>query len=164
MKRTLYLLIGPKGAGKSHIGALVNRHTAIHFLSVEPIWLSLRPGEDGWKRVESAIDALFQTQAAVMIESLGAGAGFQTFYASLAQKYPLKLIRVMADPDTCLARVKSRRSADHLPVSDDQVVEYNKIAANVSYPWDLEIDNNQPLSDAAIVRAILSLSEAADGD
>jgi shikimate kinase len=45
--KLLYLLIGPKGSGKSHIGALVSQHTDIYFLRVEPIWLSLQPGEDG---------------------------------------------------------------------------------------------------------------------
>ena len=157
MTKTLYLLLGPKGAGKTYIGNLVDEQTDINFIRVEPIWLALRPGEDGWQSVETAVDTAFQTQDKVMIESLGAGEGFHRLHNSLAQKYAVKYIRVFADLTTCLARVKNRDSASHLPVSDEQVAAYNKIAANVVYDWDLEIDNSSFAEDATIVRAILSV-------
>jgi len=35
--KMLFILIGPKEAGKTYIGTLINAHTAIKFLSVEPI-------------------------------------------------------------------------------------------------------------------------------
>lgn len=157
MPKTLYMLIGPKGSGKTHIGALVSRHTDIYFIRVESIWLSLPPGADGWKTVEGVIDDTFQTHDRVMIESLGAGEGFRGFYASLAQKYPIHMIRVFANLDTCLTRVQTRNRADHIAVSDDKVMEYNQLAAAVSYPWALEIDNNAPASDEAILSAIRTL-------
>ena len=50
-QQMLFMLIGPKGSGKTHIGTLVNQHTDIVFLRVEPIWLSLEPAENGWKKV-----------------------------------------------------------------------------------------------------------------
>jgi shikimate kinase len=156
-QKVLYMLIGPKGSGKTTIGKLIGRHTDITFLHVEPIWLGLRPGEDGWKKVEAAIDTMFQTHDKVMIESLGAGEGFGGFHDSLEKKYPLKMIHVMADPDICLARVKSRNRVDQLAVSDEKVSEYNKIAAAVTYDWDLEIDNNSPASEAELLAAIQSI-------
>jgi shikimate kinase len=137
--KVLYMLIGPKGAGKTYIGMLVNTHTDIQFIRVEPIWLSLQAGENGWKKVEQVIDTTFQSHNKVMIESLGAGEEFGKFRASLEKKYTLKMIRVYADLDVCLARVKNRNSADHIPISDDKVEQYNKIAATVTYDWDLEI-------------------------
>jgi hypothetical protein len=57
--------------------------------------------------------------------------------------------------------VKSRSQADHIAVSDDRVIEYNAIAAGVTFDWDLEIDNNGPAVDDDIIRAILSLDGAA---
>jgi hypothetical protein len=36
---------------------------------------------------------------------------------------------------TCLNRVKNRDNADHIPVSDEKVQEYNQIAAKVEHPW-----------------------------
>lgn len=152
------MLIGPKGAGKTAIGTLIDRHTPITFIRVEPIWLSLRPGEDGWARVEQRIDATFQQHGQGMIESLGAGEAFHTFRDSLARNYTLKLIRVYAALDTCLARVKTRDSADHIAVSDDKVAPYNQIAASVRYDWDLEINNDTPASEQAILNAIRAIA------
>jgi shikimate kinase len=157
MGKELIMLIGPKGAGKTHIGTLVDRHTDIAFLRVEPIWLSLGPGEDGWTKVEEVIDELLQSHERVMIESLGAGAGFERFHAALARKYRIRMVRVYADPDTCLARVRDRDQTDHIDVSDEKVAEYNKIAAAVVRDWDLEIDNNGPAPAGEILAAIRTL-------
>lgn len=155
--KILYMLIGPKGSGKTHIGALVDQHTSIRFLRVEPIWLSLQPGEDGWQKVEAAIDRLFEAHDRVMVESLGAGEGFKAFHASLSHKYAIQMIRVYASLETSLQRVQHRSKADHIPVSDEQVMEYNRIAAGVAYDWALEIDNDEMASDEAILQAIQSI-------
>ncbi len=92
-----------------------------------------------------------------MIESLGAGEGFRGFYTSLTRKYTTRLIRVKASPESCLERVRSRSRQDHIPVSDQQVIEYNKLAAEVSYDWDLEIENDPLAKDNDIISAILVL-------
>ena len=52
--KVLFMLIGPKGSGKTYIGMLVDRHTDIAFLRVESVWLTVQPGEDGWKKVEGS--------------------------------------------------------------------------------------------------------------
>ena len=88
MSSILFMLIGPKGSGKTHIGMLVHQHTDIHFVRVEPIWLSLAPGEDGWQKVEAAIDAAFLIHDHVMIESLGAGEGFLASIRQLQSSPP----------------------------------------------------------------------------
>jgi shikimate kinase len=157
MSQILYLLIGLKGAGKTYIGTLVHQQTEIQFIRVESIWLSLQPGENGWQKVEQVIDETFKSHAKVMIESLGAGEEFSRFRASLEKKYTLKMIRVYSDLETCLNRVKTRNSADHIPISDDKVEQYNRIAATVVYDWDLEINNNAPASDDEILTAIKTL-------
>lgn len=156
--KILFMLVGPKGSGKTHIGTLVNQHTDIVFLRVEPIWLSLKPGEDGWKKVEATIDKMFQTHNKLMIESLGIGEGFGKFYTSLAAKYVVKMIRVYADLETCFTRVKTRNNAEHIAVSDDKVMEFNEIAATVTYDWNLEINNNDFASDPDIINAIQSIN------
>ena len=154
------MLIGPKGSGKTHIGTLVDKYTDIAFLRVEPIWLSLKSHENGWKKVEATIDAMFTKHDKVMIESLGAGEAFSKFYASLAEKYLIKMIRVYADLETCFTRVKMRNNVEHIAVSDEKVVEFNKIAAAVTYNWSLEINNNVPASDRDIINAIQSINHS----
>ena len=157
-QKWLFMLIGPKGSGKTYIGTLVNQHTDIIFLRVEPIWLSLKPDEDGWQKVETTIDAMFQDHDKVMIESLGIGEGFAKFRASLAEKYSIKMIRVFADLETCFTRVKTRNNAEHIPVSDDKVTEFNQLASLVTHNWDLEINNNDAIPDNNIVNAIQSIN------
>jgi shikimate kinase len=154
MKRVLYILIGPKGSGKTYIGSRIEQLTGIKFLRVEPLWLQLAEGEDGWDRVEREIDGLFLQHDKVVIESLGAGEGFNRMYTSLKDKYEVKLVKVETELDECLRRVRSRDSANHIPVSDDRVREYNLIAASVKHPWDAVIDNNGPAADEDILKAI----------
>lgn len=149
--KILYLLIGPKGSGKTYIGTLVARETDIVFLRVEPLWLALKEGENGWEKVEVEIDGLFSRHDKVMIESLGAGSQFEQFRASLEKKYELRMVKVSTDLDTCLTRVQTRNSKDHIPVSDDKVIEYNQIAAKVELPWFAEINNNGPATEAEIL-------------
>ena len=157
MERALYILIGPKGSGKTHIGSRIEKLTGIKFLRVEPLWLGLAEGEDGWDRVEREIDELFLQHDVVIIESLGAGEGFNRMYASLKDKYRVKLIKVQADLEECLRRVRERDSADYIPVSDDKVREYNRIAAKLKHPWDAVIDNNGPATDEEILKVVACL-------
>lgn len=158
-QKTLFMLIGPKGSGKTHIGTIVNQYTDIVFLRVEPIWLALKSGEDGWEKVEENIDTMFQTHNKIMIESLGVGEGFDRLHTSLAKKYLIKMIRVYADLDTCFNRVKNRDNAEHIRVSDDRVIEFNKTAATVKHDWNLEINNNDLATDVEIVKAIQTINE-----
>ncbi len=157
-QKTLFMLVGPKGSGKTHIGTLINQHTDIAFLRVEPIWLGLKPNEDGWKKVETTIDAMFQNHDKLMVESLGIGEEFRKFSASLARKYSVKMIRVYANLETCFTRVKTRNNVEHIDVSDDKVTEFNQIAAAVTYNWNLEINNNDLASDKDIINAIQSIN------
>lgn len=157
ISKVLYILIGPKGAGKTYLGKRIEKLTDIKFLSVEPLWLSLAEGEDGWAKVERTIDELFTRNDKVMIESLGAGEDFNRMYASLGSKYKVKLIKIETDLEECLKRVKHRDRADHIPVSDEKVREYNRIAASVQHPWDAIIDNNRPITDEEILSTMSSL-------
>jgi len=157
LEKTLYMLIGPKGSGKTYIGTLAEKNTDIFFLRVENIWLKVKHKENGWIKVEQEIDSKFRNCTKLMIENLGAGEGFHQFYDSLKQKYHIKIIRVYTNLDTCLDRVINRNNDNHIPVSDEKLIEYNKIASQVSFDWDIEIDNNGPASDSDILLAIKSL-------
>ncbi|HMQ51023.1 MAG TPA: shikimate kinase [Anaerolineae bacterium] len=158
MKKTLYILVGLKGSGKSYIGSLVDRLPEVCFLKVEPIWVEYLNGHDhsksGWEVVEAEIDKQFTVYDRVMIESLGAGQEFEAFYASLRRKYAIKLIKVFADLETCLDRVKRRDAANHIPISDSRVEEINQIAQHVTLDWDLVIDNRGPAPASEIIKAI----------
>lgn len=154
--KVLYILVGPKGAGKTYIGTVVDRLTEVHFLRVEPLWLALDEGQDGWRVEEEAVDAAFVEHDRVLIETLGVGHGFVAMLARFRERYRVKLIKVEADLGECLRRVQGRARADHMPVSDEQVMAYNAIAADVTYDWDAVIDNNGPATQEAILAAFHS--------
>lgn len=150
-------MVGLKGSGKTHVGKVVSQNTDIVFLRVEPLWMSLASGEDGWDRVEREVDRVLSEADKVMIESLGGTPGFDRLYANLTSKYSVKLVRVSADQETCLDRVRSRNNDEHIPVSDEQVIEYNKLASQVVLDWDAVIDNNVPAKDEDILQVFKDL-------
>ncbi len=158
MNKILYMLIGPKGAGKTYIGKLLARETDTRFLPVEKIWLSLNPGEDGWQKVESAIDEEFLECDRLIVEHLGAGDAFSRYWINLQAKYSIKMIRVYCDPGICLERVRTRNRDNHISVSSDQIRKYNTIAADVSFDWSLEINNNGPATDNEILEAFREIT------
>jgi len=153
MTKTLHLLIGPKGAGKTYIGKLVERELGIRFLRVEPIWLSLQPGHDGWHEVERRIDEAFTTTDELIIESLGIGNEFIRMQQSLAGRYRLRFVKVTTGLDECLQRVRGRNSHDHIPLSDAQVEAYNDIAAKAVHPWSAKIENGEFATKELILAA-----------
>ena len=102
------MLISPKGSGKTYIGSIVGQHCDIHFLRVKSLWVTRRPGENGWEKVKAAIAEAFQAHSKVMIESLGAGEESHSFLAALKNSYQIKMIRVHADLDLCFRRVQRR--------------------------------------------------------
>ena len=164
MKKTVIMLIGPKGSGKTHIGSVLEKTTNIPFLRVEPIWLSLTAGQDGWYEVERAIQDHLVENDMVFIESLGVSEGFERLRNKLQRKYAIKYVKIRALPETCLERVRNRNKADHISVSDDNVEQYNRFAAQVSLPWELEILNDPPLSEEEIIALIgrIRQDDAAD--
>ena len=159
LRKQFYLLVGPKGAGKTHIGTLVGKNTPITFLAVEPIWLGLKRGAEGWTEVRRAIARCFENTNEVMVETLGVGEGFEEFFAALGRQYEIKLIRVTASPDVCLRRVKTRDSTNHIAVSDAKVAEYNRLATAVEMEWDGVIDNTEPTTEEVVLRVIARLRQ-----
>jgi len=155
--KTLYLLIGPKGSGKTYIGDYINKNTEIHFLRVEQIWVALRQNENGWLKVTEAIAQCFIQSEKVMIENLGAGDEFNHFLSQMKELYSTKLIKIETNLDLCFRRVTERNNRNHIPVSEDKVKEYNKIASKVVLSWDLIIDNNGQQSIEKIKEKILNL-------
>lgn len=72
--KTVIFLVG---LGKTYVGSLLSRRTDIRFLRVEPIWIRLQPGEDGWAKVADVVDGMLANYDRVALESLGAGDGFK---------------------------------------------------------------------------------------
>ncbi len=149
--KTVYILIGLKGSGKTYIGNLLSETLSIPFLRVENIFLKTKtenPLKDqnyisaGFKNVESEIRSLLLNIDQLTIESTGIGTQFESMVSNLKKDFIVKLIKVSSDPELCYKRVKNRDQSDHISVSDDQLFEINKLAGKVSLNFDQIIYNN----------------------
>jgi len=163
LKKQIFILVGPKGCGKTFIGTLIQKETGIHFLRVEDIWLSLKSERlsneyitEGFKLVKKNIDQLFTSNSRIVIESTGTSGHFFTFLDILRSSYEVKLIKIVASPDVCVNRIRSRDSSLHVPVSDDMVALINQAALETNLDYDLTI-NNERTSNNMIIKMFQSL-------
>ncbi|MBB5641134.1 hypothetical protein [Cryobacterium roopkundense] len=158
--KTVYVLIGPKGSGKTHIGTLLERAFDITFLSVEKLGLANIPQstltgrellQEGFHQEEVEIDRILAGTDAMSCESTGAAEYFYVVLERLRSKYDVKLLRIYSPLETCYQRVHDRDQTAHIPVSEQLLRSINEQAATVDLNWDLQIDNSRPLPEWEIL-------------
>ncbi len=165
--KTIYILIGPKGSGKSYIGRLLEKEFKIRFLSVEPYFLHVandaevldeKSFTETWERVEKEISKHFKNNDKIIFESTGTFDSFKIFLKRLQSKYKVKLIKIEAPLDICFERYKKRSVSDHVPMSEKLVERINRIAVREKYPFDIVIDNTK-ISNREIINEFYKLLE-----
>ena len=171
MLKTVYLLIGPKGSGKTYIGSIWEKEVGLTFLSVEKLGLeniqkSKLTGDeliiDGFHQEEAAIDKILQSNNAVSFESTGVHPYLLNILANLRNKYNVKLIKIYTPLGECYERIKCRDQRLHIPISDSLLKKINQRAEKVIFNWDLELDNSEKLTVAEITRVGRALVELLD--
>ncbi|MFH1770140.1 MAG: AAA family ATPase [archaeon] len=155
--KTIYLLIGPKGSGKSYIGNLIEKELGISFLNVEPFFMRSEEEannldeeffEQAWKKVEEEIEKYDK----VILESIGTFDSFKEFLKELEDSYDVKLIKVKSPLDLCIKRIRDRDKEVHVPMSKETIEKINELAMKEKYSFNLVI-NNEKASDEEIVKA-----------
>ena len=158
--KTINILIGLKGSGKTYIGQLLQESYNIPFLRVEDICLKIKANRDVFDKeyisetfnlIEKEIRHQLQSVNELTIESTGAASEFDLMLKNLEKDFIVRPIKINTNPLICLQRVKSRDLKAHIPVSDEKVNEINKLAAQKSYNYDLVIANDDT-SDEDILR------------
>lgn len=161
------VLVGPKGAGKSTIGEMLDKSLGVRFVRVEPAFMSvhdlLGASHPDYERLGfEAVLSLLKTELAlrdpVCFESTGASRYFPWLVSQLGQSATVLPVRVSADDTQCLDRIHHRDARIHIPVSDDRILQINRLAMAVDLPWAAAIDNGGPLdpkSIAGLIRAVL---------
>ena len=174
MKHVL-VLVGPKGAGKSTIGHILATDLGLHFLRVEPLFLHARARlgasnpqleAAGFQAVLGALLEALRRHDVVCFETTGASTRVSVLLEALRLEANVLLIRVLAAPDQCLTRIRTRDASIHIPVSDDQIERVNAIAQTVVLPWTAELDNRGPIDRtliASTVRSLLTASASPPG-
>lgn len=167
MQKKLFLLIGPKGAGKTYISSLIEKSFGVKFFRVEDVWLKLKNEKnfasekeyfdkldefckEGNIIVKDKIDELLKIHDSLVIESLGIAPHFDSFLSDLKKVANVVPIKIFANPELCIERVKTRDQSIHIAVSDDKVKEVNEKAFQVKMDFAFEI-NNVNLSEKDLI-------------
>ena len=159
-RKNVYILVGPKGSGKSYIGRILEKHYGIEFLRVEQLLIEhirengLPDGplsKDGFDVEEEAIRGILERENAVISEVTGSSIYLQDFLTNLGNLYDLKLIHIVCPLDVCVSRVQRRAAKDHFEVADDALRRINEKSAKIQLNWDLEIDNSGAASSEQLI-------------
>ena len=149
--KTLYILIGLKGSGKTFIGKLIENNFGIPFLRVENIFKNIKRDrhysdesyiKEGFGLLELEIRNRFKDTDILTIESTGLTDEFKQMLGSLRKVFSVKLIKIEVEPELCLKRVTGRDNKDHINISDSDAEKINELAMKVKFDYDLVIDNN----------------------
>ncbi len=164
--RQVIILVGPKGSGKTTIGEFLAGELGIRFLRVEPLFLETRarlganhpdPDRLGFEAVLAELASLLAEGGAACFESTGASPHFPWLLSEVARLARVSLVRVVAEPAQCLARIRGRDAAAHIPASGEDIERINARASRVTLPWDAVIDNRGRFDGALIRRAVAAL-------
>jgi shikimate kinase len=149
--KKINILVGLKGSGKTYIGKLLQDKLNIPFLRVEDICLRINAGREinnkayiseAFEQIEAEIRKKLASSNQITIESTASASQFDNMVLSLRKDFIVKLVKIDTDPNLCLQRVKTRDLKNHIPVSDEQIIEINKVSAMRTFDFDLIIENN----------------------
>nr|WP_299381193.1 AAA family ATPase [Allomuricauda sp.] len=146
----IYLLIGQKGSGKSFIGELMEAHFGLKFIRVEDWAKSIKKGraldddtylKEVFDTIEKGIRSAMKEHENLVFESTGLTEHFDQMLTNLQTDFMVVTIGVIADPKTCLERVRSRDQSIHIEVNGQQLKELNKAIRDKNVPTAFRIDN-----------------------
>lgn len=154
--KIIILLVGPKGAGKTHIGMDLARMFDADFLRVEKIWQDMSPDKmefdspafmaEGIRRTLVAVSERLARHNAIILESSGAFDLFPDYLTALRAMGRVCLVSVRAPIDQCLLRIRTRDQSLHVPVPEDDIVKLNQRSERTEMEWDIVISNHPFIS------------------
>jgi shikimate kinase len=149
--KNIFLLIGPKGCGKSFIGMIFDRHFHVHFVRVEDAVKKIRRDRDmadeayiceAFETIESAVRQSLESYNSVVFESTGLSDHFDNMLQNLKTDFHVTTINVNAEKELCLERVGTRDRSVHINVSDKEVNTINTAVIAKNFKADFEIENS----------------------
>lgn len=158
-RKHIYILIGPKGSGKTYIGALIDHQLHIPFLRVEDIALQVKKErqyhdvdyiQEVFQSIEMTVRKILVTEDEVMFESIGLTDAFDQMLLRLKRDFRVTLIQIQTDLEKSLNRVKTRNQSEHVNVSDEHVMAINRQAVSKTFAFDGVIDNNKATAEEII--------------
>lgn len=160
--KIIYLLIGQKGSGKSHIGSLMDRELGIPFIRVEDWAREVKRHravdneeylQQVFEVIEQGIRDRLPAAGQLVFESTGLTVYFDRMLQRLQQDFKVVTIGVQVAGATCLQRVKTRDGSMHINVSDEQVLMINDKVRERGLATDFVI-HNETTTDRELVDAL----------
>jgi shikimate kinase len=159
-KKKIYLLIGPKGSGKSFIGALMEKEFGIKFIRVEDWVKEVKNNRqidnqsyinESFQAIEKGVRKVLNQYDKVLFESTGLSDYFDQMLKKLNQDFSVISIRIQANDELCLNRVKTRDQSIHINVSDDQVNKINRLVREKEMKTDFTLINENKSADEIVI-------------
>lgn len=171
-RKTIYLLLGQKGSGKSYIGSIFQQSFGIAFIRVEDWVKSIKKErsidneaylQQAFEVIEQGIRQQIQQRQSLVFESTGLTNYFDAMLQRLKQDGRLVTIGIDASADTCLQRVHSRDQRIHINVSDEQVMMINARVREKNLLTDFRIEN-EAKSEHELINEIGKIIDAIEGE
>lgn len=161
------LLFGPKGAGKSTIGRVLERELGGHFLEVEAIAKRVLAAAQGvideayaeraLNAIVAEVERISTRHTFIVIETTGASKHTSCFIESLRRKHEVRLVRVRAEKRVCAERIARRDAARQIDVSSEMIERMHERTEAWGLPWDIELENDAPLTEEQILERLRPL-------
>jgi shikimate kinase len=154
--KTIFLLIGPKGSGKSFIGTLFEKHFNVHFVRVEDWAKEVKKKrnienetyvQEVFIAIEEGIKRALDDRDALVFESTGLTEHFDRMLANLKAAFHIVLIKIEAPLEICLTRVRTRDPSIHIDVSDNQVNKINELVRQKDWEFDFVMENSNATAE-----------------
>ena len=169
LKKHIFLLIGPKGSGKTFIGTLIQEYFNIDFVRVEDRVTNVRKERnlddpeyisDAFYIIEEGVRNALENVDQIVFESTGITLNFDLMLSSLKQDFKVTTIKIIAEPEICMDRVRTRDQSMHINVSDEKVKEINAAVELKRFRADYSIENsNKMLKDLLMeIRKIMEIT------
>ena len=162
----MFILVGPKGVGKSTIGRAVAARNHVCFVDAEAIARKVfaqcggkvddRYARRAHEAILIAVQEAAERHPVVLFETTGASEHAASMLSELRGQHALHLVRLRASELVCAARIAQRDQAAHVPV-DPQIIHamFEKVQS-LDWPWDLTIDNDAHGGVEPLVAALAS--------
>jgi len=153
LKRTVIILIGPKGSGKTFVGNLIQEKFGFKFVRVEDWVRNIRKGRavddpeyasQVFSVIEGGVKERLLQEKIIVFESTGLTDYFDLMLKNLQKEYHVITIGITANLDMCIERIRHRDQSLHINVSDDEIKLINNavIIKNINTEYQLSNSDN----------------------
>ena len=161
--KSVVLLIGAKGAGKTTLGELLGKRLNARFLDVERLLIeycekhSIHPNEipsHGFGIEFDEIEKILSNENIVIAEATGSSEYLPQYIDNIKEKFKLVAIKIECNPEICIQRIKSRSNQNNFHVDEETISKiYTKTEA-FELDWAFKLDTTNSFDIESICEQI----------